>query len=434
MSGRFTVREVQGHYLVSLPSTGALSLFTPGEYLVFRYVMQFPPDECASRIATAMAVYGKEHSGEFTRLFYEKLLSQGWLRTHREEPDTGILGTVYLTIARTCNLSCIYCYIGDERLDEGQFMTYEHAVIILGKIAEAHPGASLAITGGEPFLHPRIFDILGEADRLGFILTIGSNATLIDDAAAARLKDYKNLHHIQVSLDGMTPAVHAITRGDSWQETMRGIGCLIRHRVPFSLAPTLHEGNLHEVTGIARFAYRNGGSYTPNHLRHFPHAPYGNKLKLSAKSLRDSIIATSHIIRMEFPPEATGEKPREGADCSHFASTRCRYVCGNAYYTADIDWNGDVYPCHLLREPSFILGNMLREDVLTIMERGKNSPSRARSFDIPACRSCPFVATCAGGCRASAWYTHGTFLGEDEFCQALFQFETDKLLLSKGIL
>ena len=67
------------------------------------------------------------------------------------------------------------------------------------------------------------------------------------------------------------------------------------------------------------------------------------------------------------------------------------------------------------------------------MNRGRNSASRARSYEIPACSQCPFVATCAGGCRASAYYNHGTFLGEDEFCRALYQFEIDKLLLSKGI-
>jgi len=54
---------------------------------------------------------------------------------------------------------------------------------------------------------------------------------------------------------------------------LKGIHNLIRYEVPFAIAPTIHEGNLHEINDIVRFAYGNGGFFASNHLRKFPLNP-----------------------------------------------------------------------------------------------------------------------------------------------------------------
>ena len=245
------------------------------------------------------------------------------------------------------------------------------------------------------------------------------------------LRDILNLVHVQASLDGITPEVHSITRGNSYQATINGINNLAKYKVCYSLAPTLHQGNLHEILDIARFAYCNGGFFSPNHLRKFPHAPNACNVSLEQESLRKIIIETFEKIRKEF--DNTNEPEMFDNNSENIQDTRCRYVCGNAWYNVDIDWNGDVYPCHLLREKEFILGNILKEDFPDILEKGRNSKTRVRAYEIPKCRECPFVATCAGGCRASAFYNDGTLAAEDEFCEILYKFEVDKLFLKKNL-
>jgi radical SAM protein with 4Fe4S-binding SPASM domain len=86
-----------------------------------------------------------------------------------------------------------------------------------------------------------------------------------------------------------------------------------------------------------------------------------------------------------------------------------------------------------LREKDFINGNILVEGFSEILERGRVSKTRVKAYEIPKCRDCPFVATCAGGCRASAFYNLGTCAAEDEFCDILYKFEVDKLFLRKNI-
>lgn len=428
----FKTERIGDHYLVYRPSTGAVSLFSPAEYLVFRCIGEAPDEEIASVIRRVMETYRCDEGqiGQFTRIFMRKLELQGWMRKNREEAEPECLKTVYLTVTTGCNLACSYCYIGDDRRKPENLMSLADASFIMDKIKAFNPDPSIAITGGEPFTHPQIFGILDALEDRSVVFTIGSNAVLIDDQAAKRLKNFRFLHHVQVSIDGMTPEVHAITRGDSWHATMKGIRNLIARRVPFSLAPTLHERNLHEVADIARFAYENGGFYAPNHLRKFPHAPHAGKISLSPGSLRNSIIETSQKVKAGKEADHTSVNPLAVTQELRQHS-RCRYVCGNAWYSVDIDWNGDVYPCHLLREKELILGNILNEEFPVIMERGKRSRTRVKAYDIPGCRECAFVATCAGGCRASAYYNQETFAGRDEFCEILYRFEIDKLFYAK---
>jgi radical SAM protein with 4Fe4S-binding SPASM domain len=430
------VQKIRDHYLVSSTETGAVSLFTNAEYTAFRGIYGIPSGSREAVLRQLLEAHGctGPQADRFTVIFLKKLAQQGWFLEKREEEATIPLQHVYLTITTLCNLSCLYCYIGEGNIRENHRMDPADAEVILRKLRQANPRARIAITGGEPFTHPEIFTIMDLIVKHGFSFVIGTNATLIDEPCAEKLGRYGNLNFIQVSIDGMTPDVHAITRGETFDATMAGIRNLMKYRVSFALAPTLHEGNLHEMEELARFTRMNGGRFAPNHLRKFPHSPRVHAISLHEDSLRRTILESFEKTNREFG--AYGKK-KEGNTTSgqeNPITNLCRtYVCGNGWSTADINWNGDVYPCHLQRETMWRLGNILEEEFPEILERGKKSPGRVRSHEIPKCRKCAFVATCAGGCRASAWYNRGTFRAEDEYCNILYKFEVDKLFRSKGI-
>ncbi len=430
----FNTEIIHGHYLVSSRSNGAMSLFSPAEYLAFTHIIDIPEEEHRIALHRVLSENGcsEEKIVNFTGIFIRKLRQQGWFRKGFDAAGHEKLQMVYLSITTKCNLACSYCYIGDDRRQPDHMMGEEVAVTIIEKIREFNPSARVAVTGGEPFTHSGIFKFLDALEESGLKFSLGTNAVLIHDARAERLSRYKSLIYVQASLDGITPEVHGLTRGNSYHAAMLGIRSLIKHKVPFAIAPTLHEGNLHEIYEIGRLAYSNGGFLAPNHLRKFPHAPHAQDIHLEPESLRNCIIETFERITEEFGPT---QKPGGLTDqkAEDLYSTRCRHVCGNACYNIDIDWNGDVYPCHLLREKDFIMGNILQEGFSEILERGRNSKTRVKAQEIPKCRNCPFVATCAGGCRASAFYVKGTFAAEDEFCEILYKFEVDKLFLTKGI-
>ena len=65
---------------------------------------------------------------------------------------------------------------------------------------------SLIFSGGEPLLRDDLFTIAEFAHECALNLQIATNATLIDDKTARKLK--KLDFTAQVSLDGATPKVH----------------------------------------------------------------------------------------------------------------------------------------------------------------------------------------------------------------------------------
>lgn len=436
MSGRLKIHTeiIHDHYLVSCSETGAMSLFSSAEYIAFHYLLRRPDEDQNKALHALLLDYGCDERtiSNFSEFFVKKISQQGWFRNDFPNSVARQLEMVYLTITTHCNLSCAYCYVGDERRDPAFIMEFDDAKIIINKISNFNPHASVAVTGGEPLTHPDIFKILDSLDQSGLKFTLGTNATLIDETCAKKLKAYKNLLFVQASLDGITHETHEVTRGNTFHETMKGIRNLIKEKVMFAIAPTLHEGNLHEMYDIACLAYDNGGFFAPNHLRKFPHSLQVQSINLQPASLRKCIIQTFERTGKEYNTRSRTPECAD-IDCENLPEMRCKFVCGNGWQTVDLDWNGDVYPCHLLREKEFIIGNILTTEFTEIFDRSKNSQTRVKSYDIPKCKTCPFVSTCAGGCRASAFYTTGTLAAEDEYCDILYKFEVEKLFLKKGI-
>ncbi len=428
----FTSELINGHYLVSSIERGAVSLFSPAEYIAFNAIINTSDKRKALRKVLTDFDCTEDKIVRFSDLFLKKLNKQGWLRESFTEVEYEKLQMVYFSITTNCNLSCLYCYIGDQGKVPDHIMPYSDAVTILNKIKSVNASSTIAVTGGEPFTHPDLFKILDFLENIDLKFKLGTNAVLIDEIKAKRLKAYKNLILVQASLDGMSPEIHAITRGNSFEASMNGIKHLLAQKVPLAIAPTLHEGNIHEMEKLARFTYSNGAVFSPNHLHKFPNAPNTNHISLKPETLRKFIVETLLKTSKEFNIDSH-HNDINIKSCEDLPNTRCNYVCSNSWSLIDIDWNGDVFPCHLFRERDHIIGNILNEEFSVILERGRKSKTRVKSYEIPKCKKCPFVATCGGGCRSSAYHTTGTPAAEDVFCDIHYKFEIEKMFHKKGI-
>lgn len=431
MNSDILVREVEGLYVVGFPKTGALSVFDAVEYAAFHFWKlsknQQPNHETNTANFWSSLGVADEAALARSNLFSAKLNREGWLRhglPGREEHESE-LQRIYFTVTRKCNLTCPYCYQGlRDRTDRE--MPLSKAELALDKIREHNPQCIVGVTGGEPFLHSRIFDILRMLRERELSFSILTNGTLIDEGVASKLTEFPNLVHLQISLDGITEKIHTITRGESFYKTMDGISNVIANQLPFSLAPTIHERNLHEVFEIARFALLNGGFFSPNNLRKFPFNPQSG-LNLTQEDLYCTVKEVDHRISSEFGIGKSQDwdslltNPEPSFDVH-----RCKFCCGMGMSLMDLDWNGEVYPCHLFKEKKFILGNIFNEELDLIFQRGQNL--RTYSYEIPKCKNCILVSVCGGGCRAGAYYSFGSLLREDNLCQVLFKSHIDRLI------
>lgn len=102
---------------------------------------------------------------------------------------------VYVEITSICNLRCIHCYN-----DSGKEKN-EISVEAFQNILEAYNNTefSLAISGGEPLLHPKFWELVKLAKEKGISdILIITNGTQITEDIAKKLAEYDI--SVQISL------------------------------------------------------------------------------------------------------------------------------------------------------------------------------------------------------------------------------------------
>ena len=167
-------------------------------------------------------------------------------------------------LTERCNLRCRHCYQDDKRGGElSRVEIREVADEVSGLLkdwAETYRlrfSPSFTITGGEPFVRPDLFDIIGELEGRGFELYLLSNGTLITHRRALQLREH-NFLGVQISIEG-PEAVHDTLRGEgSFRKAINGAEHVIAAGIPVTLNITLSRLNGPSIRELAVLASRIG--------------------------------------------------------------------------------------------------------------------------------------------------------------------------------
>jgi MoaA/NifB/PqqE/SkfB family radical SAM enzyme len=159
-----------------------------------------------------------------------------------------------------CNLRCVMCYTDCfNRPDMIRTELATHEILRIMDELAAAGCLDLILTGGEPLARPDFFDIYEHAKARGFLVTLFTNATLIDEAVADRLTALPP-HRIEISLHGLTERTfEAITRGPrSFHRCLRAIRLLLDRDLSVVLKTTAMSINHDEILAIKRYAQSFG--------------------------------------------------------------------------------------------------------------------------------------------------------------------------------
>jgi radical SAM protein with 4Fe4S-binding SPASM domain len=146
-------------------------------------------------------------------------------------------------ITDRCNLRCRHCYIGDSL---NQDLPFEEILKILKEFEEIQ-GLRLLLSGGEPLLHPRFWEINEVLRDHAFRSVLLSNGTLITKEIAKRL----HVHEVQVSLDGMKEGHESIRGKGAFEKTLHAIDHLQEADIRVSIATMIHRENLNQFDSLA---------------------------------------------------------------------------------------------------------------------------------------------------------------------------------------
>ena len=165
--------------------------------------------------------------------------------------------TASLELTRRCSLRCVHCYAGPglgagaggaSELSTGEWLG------VLDQLTETGC-LFVVLTGGEPLLRADFRAIYRHAKENGLVVTLFSNATLIDEAAADFLAEWPP-RHVDITVYGATAETYErVTQvPGSYARCMRGIHALMRRGVRVTLKTVILTLNEHEFSDIEALA------------------------------------------------------------------------------------------------------------------------------------------------------------------------------------
>src|SRR5690349_13147038 len=158
---------------------------------------------------------------------------------------------VQLDLTYRCNERCVHCYL--DHHDHGEMTTAE-IKHLLQDMADAGVFI-LTLSGGEIFVRKDIFEIIEHARRLMFCVRLKTNATLIGEQEATRLRDLA-IESIQVSIYSHRADVHdAVTLlPGSLERSLKAIRFLTAQRLKVIIANVLMTHNAGDYAKVRRLA------------------------------------------------------------------------------------------------------------------------------------------------------------------------------------
>lgn len=295
----------------------------------------------------------------------------------------GIPLSVQLDLTYRCNERCVHCYLDHD--DHGE-MTTPEIRSLLEQLAEAGV-FFLTMSGGEILLRRDFFDILEYARALLFCVKLKTNAILIRERQADRIRSL-GVDSIQISIYSHRPEIHdAITKvPGSLKRSVDAIQFLRAQGLKVIIANVLMLQNIQDYPGVKALAADLGVAFTidPTITPRMDGDRSILSLNINQDSLRKVFRDEALVGDVEefcAPPKQADEDDLDGLPCSAGHS-----ACYVSPY-------GDVYPCVQFPLSS---GNVRHTPFLDIWRHSDqlNEVRSIRTRDLPSCSQCVHVAGC----------------------------------------
>lgn len=324
----------------------------------------------------------------------EATYSEFSIGIHKHFLNSRVPIEVSIEVTRRCPLECQHCYNNLPMADiaaKNRELSKEEYAAIFRELADLGT-MWILFTGGEIFARKDFLDIYTCAKQHGFLITLFTNGTVINERIADYLCEFPPFG-IEITLYGRTRETYEqLTQvPGSYDRCMRGIQLLLDRRLPLKLKTVGTTVNAHEVVGMKEFAEQELGTEFKfdsliNPRIDCSHAPIGVRLspeEVVVLDLHWPKIAAEHRANLQLEvnaPPPSGNKV---------------YTCGGGLKSFAIDPYGLMTICVLSHQEGYdIRKGSVREGwehFLTGLRRRErrapNKCSRCRIHSV--CSMCP---------------------------------------------
>lgn len=336
--------------------------------------------------------------------------------------------TVNFELLPVCNLDCKMCYIRTDMATVNRMGGLLDADKWLELIPQMQEAGTLFIllTGGEVFLYPKFRYLYETLYNSGFILTINTNATMIDEDTVAWLKQYPP-KCVSISLYGACNETYKALcgRDGMFDRVDWAISLLQQAGIAVECKTILTPLNLEDMAACIAYCKER---LIPYELANYAFPPArkpekGEQVRFTPEEAVQAAFARNRLLSTE---EEYNQKIAEHLEkyqrtkgnpgCQQYGLS-----CSAANTACWINWQGKMTPCAMMNAP---VAHPFETGFRNAWEELKNKSDQLKLCT--ACSLCDKRAVC-GVCPASCYAETGKIDGKPEYRCRMAEYQLEEM-------
>ena len=353
--------------------------------------------------------------------------------TPRHKPSGPV---VIWNLIRRCNLTCKHCYSISADTDFPNELDTDTIMETMYDL-DRFGVPVIILSGGEPMLHPDLWEISAHAKALGFYVGLSTNGTLITEDNIQQIVESK-YNYVGISIDGTRETHDKFRRKQgAFDAAMRGIRLCRDHGIKVGIRFTMTQDNTHELPDLLQLMDDEGiDKFYFSHLNYAGRGDKNRKDDVAHQRTRkamDLLFETSmqSVKQGKHKEFVTGNNDTDGVyllqwtrqhypDQADAIQARLEQWGGNSsgVNISNIDNLGNVHPDTMWW--NYNLGN-IKERPFSEIWCDTSDPLMAGLKASPRpmhgrCTACQYAKICGGNTRTRAFQLTGDPWWQDPGC------------------
>ena len=259
-----------------------------------------------------------------------------------------------------CNMNCDMCYVRlsrEEMERQGRLRTAEEWLEI-GRQMQKAGVLFLLLTGGEPLLYPGFKELYLGLKQLGFILSINTNGTLIDEEWADFFAAHKP-RRINITLYGVNETTYAnlCHYPGGFEKVTRAIRLLRERKIDVKIGGSLAKSNREDLLPLLSLGKELDAPVRVDTYM-MPAArertqPFAMQSRLDPEQAAAARVeALREEMGLELWPQYVQQSIQRARQTPEGPAEPGRMTCMAGSCSFTINWQGEMRPCVILSSPS----------------------------------------------------------------------------------
>ncbi|MCR5665890.1 MAG: radical SAM protein [Eubacterium sp.] len=316
-----------------------------------------------------------------------------------------------------CNMDCDMCFVrlGTEEMKRAGSV---HSADEWLKLAENMQKAGtlfLMLTGGEPLLYPEFKRLYRSLKQMGFVITVNTNGTLIDDEWADFFAQYPP-RRMNITLYGADADTYRSLchYEDGYEKAIRAIQLLRDRKVDVKINVSMVKDNQDDIQKLITYADEVGAGISIDTYM-YPavrerERKYDDQVRVDAKeAARGKLDFLRTTTEREQYQEILREHIMRKHETEAEQSVEMKMNCQAGKTSFAVNWQGFMRPCVMMTQPSYPVFEM---DFLDAWKKLSKELDKIRLGE--DCASCEYRKVCSI-CPAKAYWETGSIKKKPEY-------------------